>query len=86
MQIFVGDRVRTPDGEGFVEEVETWRDRLLSLGEMEAREFAAQSRMECGPQFQEQWGRVRVRVGRVTRVYPKTKIQVLEGRDEIVRT
>jgi len=83
--IFIGDKVHTPDGDGYVEEVVTWRDRLVELSDMEAREFAVDCRRESGPEYQQTWGRVLVRVGTKVRRYPMVKITVMEGRDGIVR-
>jgi hypothetical protein len=83
--IFVGDRVHTPDGEGFVEEFMTWRDRILEMGDVEAREFTEQCRMENGPEFKQTWGRVLVRVSGRARRYSLQQITVIEGRDGIVR-
>lgn len=81
MDLFVGDLVRTPDGDGYVEEVVRWRDRLIELSDLEAREFSGDCRLECGPEYQERWGLVRVRVRGTSRQYRLVNITVLEGRD-----
>lgn len=84
-QIFVGDRVRTPDGEGFAEDFVSWRTRIEGMHDYEAREFSEQCRMQCGPEFRERWGRVLVRVGARARWYDLAKVTVVEGRDGIVQ-
>lgn len=83
--IFVGDRVRTPRGEGYVEDVLTWRDRILEMDDAEAREFTESCRAENGTNFRETWGRVLVRIGERTRRFTLQQITVIEGRDGIVR-
>ena len=83
--ICMGDRVNTPDGDGYVEEVVLWRDRLLELTDVEAREFAEQCRRESGPDYQKEWGRVLVRIGSRARRYTLAQVKVMEGRDEVVR-
>ncbi len=83
MKIYIGDRVSTPDGEGFVEEFWSWRDRLIEMSDVEAREFSEQCRMECGPEFRTRWGRVMVRVGARAKRYTLAQISVTEGRDGI---
>lgn len=79
--LFVGDRVKCPDGEGYVVEVTRWRDRVIELEEYEAREFSERCRCEIGPPYREEWGRVAVRVGSRTKTYPIQRIEVIEGRD-----
>jgi hypothetical protein len=81
--LFVGDRVRTPDGEGFVEEVSTWRDRIVEMTDAEAREFSALCRRTHGPAYQTEWVEVIVRVGNRARRYDAKAVTVLEGRDDV---
>lgn len=81
--LYVGDKVRTPDGVGYVEEFTSWRDRILEMSDAEAKEFTEQCRMECGPEYKEAWGRVTVRVEQRARRYPLAQITVIEGRDGI---
>jgi hypothetical protein len=81
--LYVGDKVQTPDGVGYVEEFTSWRDRILEMIDAEAKEFTEQCRMECGPEYKTVWGRVTVRVGQQARRYPLAQVTVIEGRDGI---
>lgn len=81
--VFIGDKVGTPDGVGYVEDVTTWRDRILTMKDAEAREFSTECRRTHGPEYQQVWGEIKVRFGRVSRCYDARAITVLEGRDDI---
>jgi hypothetical protein len=81
--VFIGDKVGTPDGVGYVEDVTTWRDRILSMSDTEAQEFSAECRRSHGQEYQREWGRVSVRFGGVLRTYDVRHISILEGRDDI---
>jgi len=81
--LYVGDKVQTPDGVGYVEEFTSWRDRILEMIDAEAKEFTEQCRMECGPEYKTAWGRVIVRVGQRARRYTLAQVTVIEGRDGI---
>jgi hypothetical protein len=81
--VFIGDKVGTPDGVGYVEDVATWRDRILSMMDAEAQEFSAECRRSHGQDYQSEWGQVAVRFGRVMRTYDVRQITILEGRDDV---
>jgi len=66
-----------------VEEVTRWRDRILEMGDVEAREFSDQCRMTHGIDFKTAWGFVVVRVGARVRRYPLGQVTVVESRDDV---
>lgn len=83
MDIFVGDRVRIPSGqEGYVAAMETWRDRVVHMGEAEAREFCDRCRIDAGAEYKQRWGWAEVKVGEGAPVrVPVWTLVVVEGRD-----
>jgi hypothetical protein len=68
---------------GYVEDVTTWRDRILSMVDAEAQEFSAECRRSHGQDYQKEWGLVVVKFGRVMRTYDVRHVTILEGRDDI---
>jgi len=79
--IYIGDKVRTNQGDGFVEDARTWRDVIVEMNDYEAAEFSNRCKVEVGLNFKEDWVEVAVRVkGRVRRFLSKD-IQILQGRD-----
>jgi hypothetical protein len=81
--VFIGDKVGTPDGVGYVEDVVTWRDRILTMLDVEAQEFSAECRRTHGQNYQDEWCLVTVKFGRVSRAYDARQIVTLEGRDNV---
>lgn len=80
--VYIGDQVQTPDGVGFVEDVITWRDRVLELDEYEAREFSDECRRSHGQYYRAEWVRVVVRFKQGARGYDGKCVTVIKGRDD----
>jgi len=81
-RVFVGDRVQTPDGEGIVVRVETWRQRVVGMREADAREFSELCRAHVGDDFQRVWFRAMVKIRGVGRWHDCRAITVVESRAE----
>ena len=81
VHIFVGDKVETPLGVGFVDEVYTWRDRVIAMRDYEAREFCDECFRDVGPTYRDIWAEVFVFVGGRRQRFLANQIKVLEGRD-----
>jgi hypothetical protein len=79
--IYVGDKVRTPHGDGIVEEVYTWRDKVIDMSDAEAREFCDQCQRNVGWNYKNTWAEVFVSVGGMIQRYLAPEIKVLKGRD-----
>lgn len=79
-KIFVGDLVRTPAGDGYVEDAQSWREKIVDMGEWEAKEFSDRCRVESGLNYQEDWVEILVKVGGHYKRYLGHQIQVLESR------
>ena len=82
IHIFVGDEVETPHGRGIVEDVNTWRDRVVNMSKAEAIEFCDQCSRNDGPYYRDTWAEVFVAVGGRMRRYLAKEITVLKGRDD----
>lgn len=80
--IFVGDKVKTPVGNGYVEDVFTWRDRVEEMNDYEAAEFSQNCKDTIGPEYKSKWCEVFVRVGRARRKFLFHQLEILEGRDD----
>lgn len=81
-RIYIGDKVRTPHGDGIVHRVVTWRDKIVEMHhDFEAIEFSDRCRREVGLNFKEDWSKVTVAVNNKLRTYQSSQIEVLEGRD-----
>lgn len=81
IHIFVGDRVKTVHGEGVVEDVTTWRDRIGGMSDPEARDFCDQCFRSVGVDYKEKWAEIAVAIGGRMRKYLPDQVTVLEGRD-----
>ncbi len=81
VHIFVGDKVETPNGLGYVERVTTWRDRVIEMSDYEAKEFSQSCKTEAGLDYRETWAQVMVRIGKRRSVFFAHQIKVKEGRD-----
>jgi len=81
VHIFVGDRVETVHGIGIVEEVYTWRDRIIEMTDPQAAEFCDQCMRNVGLNYKETWAEVQVSVNGRLRTYLAPNVKVLEGRD-----
>ena len=81
IHIFVGDKVDTPEGVGLVDEVYTFRDRVVGMREWEAAEFADKCFREAGIDYRKTWAEVFVMVRGRRRRFLAVQIKVLEGRD-----
>ena len=81
VHIFVGDRVKTVHGEGIVDDVNTWRDRVVEMTEPEAKEFCDQCYRNEGVDYRETWAEVFVIIGGRVRRYLASEVEVLESRD-----
>ena len=80
VHIFVGDIVRTSYGVGAVDDVNTWRDKISEMGNMQAKDFSDRCRQEAGLEYQKTWAEVFVRIGgRIYRCLAH-QITVIEGR------
>lgn len=81
--IFVGDKIRTPDDKiAFVDEVNTWRDRVEAMIDAEAIGFSEKCCAEVGRNFREDWVEIFCMVGKKRRRYLSVAVEVLESRDE----
>ena len=81
VHIFVGDKVKTVHGIGIVEEVYTWRDKVIEMSDPQAREFCDQCQRNVGLDYKNIWAEVFVSVGGRIRTYLAPHIEVLKGRD-----
>jgi len=83
-RIFIGDKVKTTHGIGYVESVVTWRDRLLEMdNDYEAEEFCAACKAECGVDFKSIWVQLTVSIGRRLVSVQAKSVELLEGRDVV---
>lgn len=60
---FIGDKVKTSFGTGFIEEVYTWRDCVIEMSDPEAVEFNELCRNLHGDSFRDDWYRLVVNIG-----------------------
>lgn len=81
IHIFVGDKVKTADGIGIVDDINTWRDRIIGMTDPEAVEFCDQCYRNVGPDYRDTWAEVFVMFGSKVKKYLARDITVLEGRD-----
>lgn len=83
-KIFIGDKVKTPNGVGYVSAVKTWRDKIVSFDhDFEAIEFSDRCKREVGLNFKEDWVQVSVRfLNGAMALFQSSQIEVLEGRDD----
>jgi hypothetical protein len=79
--VWIGDKVSVPEGEGTVEAVETWRSKVEGMREASAREFSERCFREVGLDFRRTWGRALVSVNGKQKWWPLAAVQVIEGRD-----
>lgn len=82
IHIFVGDKVKTIHGKGIVEDVNTWRDKVVDMTKPEAAEFCDECFRNVGLDYRDTWAEVFVAVGGRIRRYLARDITVLEGRDD----
>jgi hypothetical protein len=82
VHIFVGDKVRTPDGIGIVEDINTWREKIVEMNNEQAVEFCDQCSRAVGLDYKETWAEVFVTIGGIRRQYLPRDIEILEGRDQ----
>lgn len=80
-KIFIGDKVKTPWGIGYVHDARSWRDKIIEMADFEAREFSNRCRIEVGSGYIEDWVELLVVVGPMKRRVLGTQVTVLEGRD-----
>lgn len=81
-EVFVGDRVSTPYGNGYVYDACSWREKVLGMSSAEAVEFTERCKVESGTNYKEDWVEVFVNVGGVVRRLIGSQVEVLEGRDD----
>lgn len=81
VHIFIGDKVKTPIGSGRVEEVYTWRDRVIEMTDYEATEFSETCKRETGTAYRDLWCEVFVRVGNRRHRFLSNQVTIQEGRD-----
>ena len=80
-KIFVGDKVSTPWGEGYVRDARSWREVIDDMDDYEALEFSERCRVEVGPDYKEKWVEIFVEVQGLRRKMLGSQVEVLEGRD-----
>jgi hypothetical protein len=79
--IFMGDKVETPIGVGYVEDAQSWREKIRGMKYWQAREFSDRCRIDVGDDFKEKWIEVIVKIkGRLHR-FLRHQVTILEGRD-----
>jgi len=80
-EVWIGDTVSVPGGQGNVLNVERWREKVLGMSEQAAKTFSETCSREVGLEFRDTWGMVLVDVGGSCKWWPIADVQVLEGRD-----
>lgn len=78
--VFIGDRVSTPDGEGIIAQIETWRQRVMQMRGPEAQEFSENCRMRAGENFQTDWYRAFVKIKGRGKWYECLAITMVDSR------
>lgn len=73
-----GDKVRTPDGDGYVSAVAKWQHLVGEMTEAEASEFGRVCLAQYGKDWQKIWFRAYVTIAGVVRWYEKSEIEMLE--------
>ena len=84
VRFFIGDKVRTKWGIGYVRRVTPWRKRIIDMNDAEAKEFCAICKLEVGMNFKEDWVELLVAVGKSLRRVQAKNVEMVEGRDEDV--
>lgn len=80
-RFFVGDKVWTRRGVGRVVRVITWRDAISEFeNDFEAEEFCSKCKVEVGINFREDWVKLMVDIGGVSRPFQAIGVKLLEGR------
>lgn len=79
--IFIGDKVKTPHGIGYVEDAESWRERIKGMKYWQAREFSDRCQLDVGDDFKEKWVEILVRINNRVHRFLRHQITILEGRD-----
>ena len=77
----IGEKVKTPKGEGYVLSAYDWKDEIRTMSGDEAVLYAQDLRARYGAKWQEKFCRVCVGIGKGQKWFESRDIEVIESRE-----
>lgn len=78
---FVGDKIKTKFGVGWVRKVTTWRQRIIEMDDYEAVEFSSECKRMHGINYQRDWVELSVEIKGILMDLQASTVELLEGRE-----
>ncbi len=78
---FIGDKIETKYGIGWVRKVTTWRQRIIDMNDYEAIEFSNECKRMHGINYQDDWIELLVEINGILMELQASTVKLLEGRE-----
>ncbi|MEJ2294935.1 MAG: hypothetical protein P8Y23_09200 [Candidatus Lokiarchaeota archaeon] len=78
---FIGDKVETKYGIGWIRKVTSWRDRIVEMNDFEAVAFSNDCKRLCGINYKEDWVELLVEINGTLKDLQASAVNLLEGRE-----